>query len=154
MGYFVETIAANFIIKKENLEDAYKALCQLNAKDDLKGGGIWGSNLPVFIKPQSSVSVSTNPDRWFFRLDWNYDETCKSVKEILESLDFYTSITREGDLSIDAFYNDRGDEKHFLKAVAPFVEDGSFIEWMDEDGNIWKNVFNNGKMENKYANVS
>ena len=87
-------------------------------------------------------------------MDWNYDETCKSAEEIFSALGFYTEITDEGDLFIGMFSNKCGDENVFLQAVAPFVEDGSYIEWQGEDGNMWKNTFNNGKMKTQHATFS
>ena len=152
MGYFIHTNAMHFVIKKDNLEDSYKALCQLNAKDELKTGRRGGANLPE--KPQDSTSVSNNPNKWFAWIDWNYDETCKSAEEIFSDLGFYTEITDEGDLFIGMFSNKCGDENVFLQAVAPFVEDGSYIEWQGEDGSMWKNTFNNGKMETQHATFS
>lgn len=148
MGYFTHANAMHFVIKKDNLEDAYKALCQLNAKDELKSGGCWGWEGGLFKKPQNSTSVSNNPNKWFAWMDWNYDETCKNAEDIFNKLGFDVNITKEGDLFIDMFENDKsGDKEHFLEAVAPFLEDGSFIEWMDEDGFMWKNVSDNGKMD-------
>lgn len=153
MGYFIHTNAMHFVIKKDNLEEAYKALCKLNTKDELKTGRRGGANLPE--KPQDSTSVSNNPNKWFAWIDWNYDETCKDAEEIFNKLGFYADITDEGDLFIDMYdTNKPGDEKHFLEAVAPFVEDGSYIDWVDEYGNMWKNVFNDGKMDTIYPNVS
>lgn len=152
MGYFVQTTKTNFIIKNNKLKKAYKALCKLNSRDDLKSGGNWGVNLDA--KPQGSTSVSNNPNKWFSWMDWNYDETCKSAEEIFSDLGFYTEITDEGDLFIGMFSNKCGDEGTFLQAVAPFVEDGSYIEWQGEDGSMWKNTFNNGKMETQHATFS
>ena len=38
MGYYVEVIAGEVIIPKRNLTKAYKAMCELNKKHDLKFG--------------------------------------------------------------------------------------------------------------------
>lgn len=145
MGYFIHTNAMHFVIKKDNLEDAYKALCKLNTKDELKTGRRGGANLPE--KPQDSTSVSTNPNKWFYGMEWNYDEIYKSTEEILHALGFETEILQSGDLEIVGFEGEMGDEDFFLEDLAPFVEDGSYIEWINDDDLVWKYTFLQGDME-------
>lgn len=144
MGYFVQTTKTNFIIKKNKLKKAYKALCKLNSRDDLKSGGNWGN---LDVKPQDSTSVSSNPNKWFNGLDWNYDEIYKSTEEILHALGFETEILQSGDLEIVGFKGEMGDEDFFLEDLAPFVEDGSYIEWINDDDLVWKYTFLQGDME-------
>ena len=43
-------------------------------------------------------------------------------------------------------YEKTGSEDYFLTCFAPFVRDGSFIEFQGEDYDHWKYVFENGKM--------
>ena len=45
MGYFVETTEIDFTIPSGNIDAAYEAMCELNAHDELKHGGIWGLSL-------------------------------------------------------------------------------------------------------------
>lgn len=148
MGQKIRIIDSNFAIPYDYLDHAYKALCELNTKDVLKRGRALED---IYEKPQDSTSVSTNPNKWFNGLDWNYDEIYKSTEEILHALGFETEILQSGDLEIVGFEGEMGDEDAFLKALAPFIEgDGSYIMWVgevDKYGCVWKNVFNNGKME-------
>ena len=39
MGYYVQIVYSDFIIKKEDFDRGYKIVCDLNSRDDLKGGG-------------------------------------------------------------------------------------------------------------------
>jgi hypothetical protein len=38
-------------------------------------------------------------------------------------------------------------------AIAPYVEENSYIEMVGEDGDRWRWVFKNGKCEEKYPEV-
>lgn len=38
-----------------------------------------------------------------------------------------------------------GNEPSWLSIVAPYVEEGSYIEFVGEDGDIWRLVFKDGK---------
>lgn len=46
-----------------------------------------------------------------------------------------------------------GDDYNLFCAVAPFVEDGSYIEMSGEDGCLWRWVFENGKCKEIYPNI-
>ena len=145
MGYKIRIIDSNFAIPYDYLDHAYKTLCELNTKDELKRGGVHSGKL--YEKPQDSTSVSTNPNKWFNGLDWNYDEIYKSTEEILHALGFETEILQSGDLEIVGFKGEMGDEDFFLEDLAPFVEDGSYIEWINDDDLVWKYTFLQGDME-------
>ena len=145
MGYKIRIIDSNFAIPYDYLDHAYKTLCELNTKDELKRGGVHSGKL--YEKPQDSTSVSTNPNKWFNGLDWNYDEIYKSTEEILHALGFETEILQSGDLEIVGFKGEMGDEDIFLGYLAPFVEDGSYIEWINDDDLVWKYTFLQGDME-------
>jgi len=44
-------------------------------------------------------------------------------------------------------------EKDLFQALAPYVVGGSYVEWRGEDGERWRFVFSNGKMEEKRAKL-
>lgn len=144
MGVDIRIIDSNFTIPHNHLDNAYKVLCHLNTKDEFKNGGWWGSDLVE--KPQDSTSVATDPNKRFCKLDWNYDETCKSTEDILNALGFETKTTQFGDLEIVGYEDEMGDENVFLEALAPFVEDGSYLQWINEDDLTWKCTFELGMM--------
>lgn len=143
MGYYVKIIRNDFSIKKERGEEAYRAVCELNRYDDRKRGGRWGGNPSE--KPADSKSVSSNPDKWFSWMPWNYDETCKNLAEVLEALGFGIEET-EAEIRILDYDSKAGQEDLFLEALAPYVEPGSYLLWLGEDRCIWKQEFEDGRM--------
>ena len=135
MGYYVQTEDVSFIIKKKNLKKAYKALCKLNERDELKTGGSWTPEGPTKF--------------WFAWMDPNDPETCKTTEDILTQLGFDVDVNEKGDI-INVFYDGKaGAEQHFFEALATFVEPDSFIDWRGESGEYYKWVFKNKKMDTK-----
>lgn len=149
MGYYVNTGFVRFHVKHENFDEAYRALCALNADDTHKSGGRVGG--PPTLKEKNSKSVARHPDKWFAWMPWNYDEICRNLDDILETLGFETEIDDAGDICGLAYNNKTGNEDLFLKTLAPWVEDGSIIVWNGEDGDIWADVFEDGELEVIYA---
>ena len=47
-----------------------------------------------------------------------------------------------------------GSDYELFCAVAPFVEDGSYIEMSGEDGCLWRWVFENGKCMEVYPTIT
>lgn len=141
MGYYVSITDASWTITDP--EGAYKAMCALNANDKLKFGGSTGND----PKPPDSKSVSNNPNIWFAWMDWNYDETCHTCEEILQQLGFETYTDPDtGYVHIEYYDAKTGDQEYFLKAIAPYSEEGSYLCWRGEDGDLWRNVVVNSKI--------
>ena len=151
MGYYVNIVESNCKIKKENIDAAYNAVCELNRYDDMKRGGQWGSNLPV--KPSDSKSVSNSPHKWFSWMAWNYDEVCDNLVEVLEMLGFYI-YEAEDAIEINGYDSKAGQENIFLDALAPYIENGSYIRWRGEDDEMWSNIFEDGQMITREAQVT
>lgn len=150
--YDLNTMDSRIVIKKENLPRAYELLCELNAHDELKTGGCWLQNKE---KPAESKSVAKNPNVWFAWTPWNYDEICKSAVEILERLDFRVVYDNHGNLLALFLDDEAGDQGIFLNALAPVVEDGSYIVLMGDGDyrNIFRCLFKDGKMYEQKATV-
>lgn len=148
----LKTMDVDLTIPAENTQEAFQALCNLNTKDDLKSGCIFSSK--KLIKPENSTSLAEDPSVRFINMPWNYDEVCEAVEEILELLNFSVEKDLEGNVHILSFESDHGgDEEVFLKALAPYVKPGSFIEWQAEGGEMWRNDFVQGKMTTSSGEV-
>lgn len=140
MGYYINIVDCDFRIPQEKLGDAYQAMCELNKRDDLKRGGTLGAD--------------GTRKRWFAWMHPNYPETCSNAIEILEALGFHISTNEEGDVTRLEYDSKIGQEELFLEAIAPFVEHGSYIDWVGEDNERWRYLFEDGVMETWEAVIS
>lgn len=153
MGYYVNIVDCNFTMKKENYDKAYKAVCELNSSryNDIKRGGRW-SDEPA-VKPGYSKSVSSNPDKWYSWMAWNYDEICNNIIEVLEMLGFDVLGNESG--IFDLCYDGKtGQEDIFFNALAPYIENGSYILWRGEDNDMYVWEFEDGEMTEKDAQIT
>lgn len=129
MGYYTKITDSNFTIPAENLDAAYQAMCKLNWNNKIKSGGIRPGN------PDADDSAPRD-DKWFSWMDWNYHETCRNSKEILEALGFEVDFNDQGDLYVVSYDSKSGNEEHFIKALAPYAT--GYICWVGEDGCQYK----------------
>jgi hypothetical protein len=150
MGYFVNITDQNFFVSKDNFDAAYKAMCALNDRDDLKRGGSWGGDGINADSPRPE-GMTYHPARWFSWMPANYPEVCKDFLSILKEMGFDTDLDADGNLILVHYDNKTGAEDHFFSVIAPFVKDGSFIEWRGEDGAEWRWFFTGGKVSEQSA---
>lgn len=125
MGYNVSQCGSKFKMKKENTPAAWAAL-----KDYC--------NQPCEFKIIQ---------RWFQEA-----ATQDCFEDSLGVLGFAigsSSRSTEGDYDEIEFANEAwsGYEAECLSSIAPFVEEGSYMEFRGEDGDIWRLVFSAGKAE-------
>lgn len=149
MGYYVTLESANFRIRECKLEPAWEAVAKLNEKDDLKSGGSW--------------SGGKRKEVWFSWMEADYPEKAlESAKKgecshpleyVFSHLGFETTRDEHGGLCLHWYDSKIGDEEQFLRAVAPFVEPGSFLEWRGEDGCMWRHEFDGEVMTYKAGRV-
>ncbi len=127
MGYYVTLEASNFRIAPENLEAAYRALCDLNTNPQythLKSGGSW--------------SGGKQTAKWFAWMDEDYHETCKSAKEILQMVGFDVAVNESGTLSVYNYDSKTGSESLFIDAISHLANPDWYMEWRGEDGDRYR----------------
>jgi len=140
MGYFVNITNQEFFVSKDNFDAAYKAMCALNDRDDLKSGGSWGGDGITSDSPRPE-GMTYHPAKWFSWMPANYPAVCKDFLSILKEMGFEYDLDDSGNLALVHYDNKTGAEGHFFEAIAPFVQDGSFIDWRGEDGDEWRWAF-------------
>ena len=128
MGYYMEQRDSDFTIKQENIQKAWDALIKLF--ETKKRHYSWVDTRSVL--EASSFRDAMEEARWVIYYDNNREDVC-------------------GILFNGEKYG--GDEIIILGAIAPYVEDGSYIEMSGEDGAIWRWVFNDGDIEEKNAKI-
>lgn len=68
---------------------------------------------------------------------------------------WFAEPTSDGSISDLFFQGEKlGDEDLLFATIAPFVDDGSFIEMDGENGAIWRWVFKNGKVRQIAPTIS
>lgn len=78
---------------------------------------------------------------WFSWMPADYDKTVSSVKDVFDLLGFDSEIIEGPDhpfVRIRGYDSKRGQEELFVAETAPFVEEGSYMEWSGEEGETWR----------------
>jgi hypothetical protein len=150
MGYNMRQRGSNFRIKKENFDVALKAIVEL-ADDKNKhqmSGGFWQGGKQTewhyaWVNMSDLASAKTIKDAigvWRWEVFSAEPEISREIEE--DIVDIY-------------FVGDKiGQENLMFEAIAPFVEDGSYIEMAGEDGAIWRWVFARGECNDCGATVT
>ena len=143
MGYYVHITDADWYIPTDKQDAAYKAVCALNERNDLKRGG-------TYPRPEGlEQTTGANDHLWFAWMDAYYPDTCPNLHAVLEQVGFDLEELDEG-LAIRGYNNKSGQEELFLSALAPFAEsiyaDEPLINWMGEEGEMWQDAARDGKM--------
>ena len=83
-------------------------------------------------------------------------ENAGRVLKKLENYGYLAELDDEGNIIDLNFNGDKlaYDEDTMFQAIAPYVEDGNFIEMVGEDGDRWRWVFKDGKCKEVRAEVT
>ena len=141
MGYYVYTTDSNFFLDKKHFQSVYEKMCKLNDFDELKRGGMFGSNNdPV-------PGEKYNRNSWFSWMPHDYPETMPDMQTILMELGFDLVFDTDGNLTDLSYSNKVGNEDYFLNCFAGFVNDGSYIQFRGEESeDVYRYYFSKGKM--------
>ena len=83
--------------------------------------------------------------RW---VDTNTVLESTKLEEALEEIRYRPIYNQDGDIYNVEFTGEKyGDEEIFFKALAPYVESGSYLCFKGEDGDTWRWEFNNGEVK-------
>ncbi len=124
MGYCIEIKECNLLIRKENVSKALELL-----KD--------------FTKRKAHIMFVNK-------------RTVLDSKMLSEAMEEYRwgIESKEYGVELEYFYGENlGDDFEMFNAIAPVVEEGSYIEMHGEDGETWRWVFENGKCTKKRLRV-
>ena len=120
MGYCMEQRDSFFVIKKEKQEEAYDY---------------------VF-----DILIENLPKYGYSFVDDTELNSAKTLVDIFQSFSWRPTINKNGDIGNIYFEGEKaGDESWLFCTVAPFVEDGSYIEMMGENGDLWRWIFKDGE---------
>jgi len=83
-------------------------------------------------------------------------EHTERVLKKLKNYGYLAELDDEGEI-IELYFNGDKlacDEDIMFQAIAPYVEDGSFIEMVGEDGDCWRWIFKDAKCKEVRAEVT
>jgi hypothetical protein len=125
---------SHFFIKAANKSKALEAIRALAEDESKMGGGSWGSH---------------GCSRHFSWVTTDEFYLAKTLEVAFEAWRYEAHADEKtGDVVGISFNGEKlGDDPVLWRAVAPFVEHGSYLQMAGEDGMVWRWVFNNGKME-------
>lgn len=144
MGYYVELVDCQVFIPKTSFESActhLKNIGFLTDTDYMNGGG-WDG---------------TNREHWY---SWvNMDELGVAIEtnnlpEVFRCFGFVVILDDNGNIDNLAFNDKTGDEEHLLHSLASFFREGDYLQWRGEEGDIWKEMFENGKIVQYNASIT
>lgn len=120
MGYYMYQNKCDFKIKRENIPKAFNALRTLFSSDSPPTGWIY----PKDVLAANTFEDAIGEARWdvYFEADH------------LDIVGIYFNGEKYS-----------GEEEIVLGAIAPYVEDGSYIEMNGEDGALWRWAFEDGE---------
>jgi len=134
MGYYMTQLNSVFRIPKENEEKALDAVKKLSEREDLMSGGSW--------------SNGKKTESWFSWVDMKELAKADTLDKAVREWGWDLLRSQEGG-AIDGivFEGEKmGDDDVLLRALAPYVEDKSYIEMRGEDDAMWKWSFRDGEL--------
>lgn len=124
MGYYMNTTNAQFVILKKNFQNVIDTLKELSAQKELD---------------------------W---IDNNVIQASSDIVDIFDELRYEVDFNVIGDIYCIWFIGEKlGSDEIIFNSIAQYVEDGSYIEYSGEDTDMWRYVFENGKMQEKYPTI-
>lgn len=135
MGYYVQLVDSDVVLKAENQAEILQRWKDLNKQENnhLKRGGSYSGG------KQTSWHYSWMPA--------DYDQTVNSAEEVLELLGFDFDTNEVGDIIISSYDSKTGNEDIFFQAIANLVSEGSTMSWHGEDGASFCWYFNGKEMQ-------
>ena len=123
MGYYMTQRDSSFNMNKANFDKALEAIKTLGSKENLEKAG--------------------NNYSW---VDMDFVNS-SDIKEALYMWRWEAEFDKDGNIDGIQFRGEKYgcDEIVMLSVIAPYVENGSYIEMQGEDGELWRWVFNDGQ---------
>jgi hypothetical protein len=126
MGYHMNQRDAVFKIKAENVDKTLEAVKGLAETVDENGSG-------------GACGGGKKTETWYSWVTTEVFANANTLQEAMSEWRWDIDTDDEGNVVWIDFMGEKiGDEEFLFNAIAPYVEDGSFIEMQGEDGAIWR----------------
>lgn len=124
MGYYMHQMSESFMIRKEKQDAAMLAIKSLSGKETIKNSG----------------------GRHFSWVDQDFATKYDNLNDMMKAWRWMPEFDEDGNIIRLEFTGEKyGDDDILFEAIAPYVEAGSFIEMLGEEGERWKWKFNGEK---------
>lgn len=145
MGYYIEIIDSDAYVPADKIEAACRGMEPMMQPEHVAEhgqGGSWGGGERKevwysWVDTQNCIDLLANNDLSGFLEHWGFD----------------TDTDVDGNLCIIGYNRKAGQEDYMLINLSPFIASGTSIKWRGEDGYMWANFFENGKMFEKSAKI-
>jgi hypothetical protein len=145
MGYNIELIGSEFFIAKADKEAALEALFDMwvpEREADMSGGS-WGYD---------------RNEKWYAWMNGSAEQwrsrTIENLEIGISEWGYNVFNNDNGDIVDIWFDGDKiGDEGQMFNALAPFVRAGSYLDYMGEDGALWRWEFTGNRMVERTGRV-
>ena len=136
MGYCIELEEGKIKLTEENMKKALKELSKHSFRwcDDFCYENI------VFEHKNKSCWEETNEEEI-------------TIEEVWEWLRYEVKYENGYWIIYDFNGEKLGDDEDIFNLIAPYCEDG-YLQYLGEDGERWRYVFENGKCETRYPTTS
>lgn len=145
MGYVIELINSDFFIAAENKDAALNAMFDmwLPEKTANMSGGSFGYGTEE--KWYSWMNTSAEAFR---------NREVESLEVALGEWGYYPETDEDGNIT-DLYFDGGkiGDEDQMFAAIAPFVRQGSTLDFRGEEGAVWRWEFNGQSIVEKTGRV-
>jgi hypothetical protein len=145
MGYYVQIMESDAYVPADKIEAACRGIEPMMQPEHVAEHGQGGS-----------WEGGNYKEVWY---SWIDTQTCidlladNDLAGFIEHWGFYTDTDADGDIYIGGYDSKTGQEEYMLQNLAPFIASGTSIKWRGEDGNMWADFFENGKMFEKSAKI-
>jgi len=134
MGYYINVVDHDVVIPTDRMASALHELKAMAIhKNKMGGGGFTGVGKPV--------------EQWFSWVDMQQLANAETLVEALEAWR-YNFVNSNDGVVFEYFEGEKlGDDAFLWETLAPFINDGGFIEVHGEDHYFWRWKFNDGKFQ-------
>jgi hypothetical protein len=154
MGYYMDQMTTVFCIKHENKEAALKAIKDLAGREtieDSSGRHFSWVNTEAFLKAET-LDDALKEWRWWVEVEKREPEKV-DINEMAFDYDPEDIEAKMDIVGISFSGEKKGNDDIVFEAIAPYVEEDSFIEMSGEDGCTWRWNFWDGQLIETYPEV-
>lgn len=129
MGYYFQITDQSFYIEPKYMGPAHQALLQFAVEREARS-----------VYPRTGIAETRG----------------KSFDALISDFGYSVDTLANGGVSCIFLEHDEFcyDDEALFEVIAPFVKEGSYIQFAGEDGSIWRYSFKNGKYVEQYPNIS